>query len=229
MKLRIVVFLGAIAVWPALGPAQTDGPVKAAGAIELKDAAGDMGPISTSSGSEPALDVVALAIRSDGTRLTFTATLNGPPGRFATAPVTVLIDTDNNPATGIKGFMPRDPSGFEYKALLALCIKYSDGAEACAGASTGGKPTQHYAAMDLNRFTGTSEFGGSEGVVDSMGFQGKKASVRVPVKGQVIEASIEYADLKVKPGQTIRLLAKESGGAPKDGNGAFPIVLLTLK
>jgi hypothetical protein len=172
--------------------------------------------------------VVNLSIRSDGTRITFAATLKDPPGRFATAPVSILVDADNNPATGTKG-LGDGPGGFEYKAELSLCIKYSDKSEACSGGSAGGKPTERYGAMNLERFKGASEYAGSDTVVDSMGFFGRKASVRVPVTGKVVESSIEYADLKAKPGQTIRLLAKERGGSPKDDDGSFPVVLLTLK
>jgi hypothetical protein len=203
-------------------------PVKAVGSVELKDAAGDMDPITTSSGKEPPLDVVNLAIRSDGSRLTLAATLAGPPGAFATAPIRLYIDTDNNPATGIKGFAGR-PGGFEYKADLAMCIKYSDKSEACAGGSTKAKPTERYAAVELDKFKGADEYSGSDTVLDAMGFPGKKAAVKVPVTGNVVSASIDYADLGVKPGQTIRLLAREAGGSPKDGDGSFPIVLLTLK
>lgn len=203
-------------------------PIKAVGSVDLKDAAGDMGPISTSGGNEPPLDVIALSIKSDGSKMTFTATMKDPLGAFATAPVTLYLDTDNNPATGIKGFAGR-PGGFEYKAELALCIRYADRSEACAGGSTRSKPTDRWGAVELKRFTGDSEYGSDETVIDSMGFPGSKASAKVPVVGQTVEGSFDYADIKVKPGQTIRVLARETGGSPKDGDGAFPIVLLTLK
>jgi hypothetical protein len=60
-----------------------------------------------------------------------------------------------------------------------------------------------------------------------MGLEGKRA-VRVPVSGRIVEASIDYADLRVQSGQTIRLVAEESGGNPKDRDGRFPTVFLTL-
>ena len=203
-------------------------PVDATGGVELNDSAQDMGPITTSGGEEAPLDVVQLSIKSDGKVLTFAATLNDPPGRFATSPVTAYIDTDNNPATGAK-IGSNGPSGFEYEAELSMCIKYSDGMEACSGGSTDGKPTERHGAVDLAMLTGESNYDSKEDVVDSMGFPGRKASVKVPVNGKVVEAPIEYADLKVKPGQTIRILARETGGSPTDGDGYFPIVLLTLK
>ena len=211
-----------------LSAAPPEKPLKAAGSVELKDSAGDMNPITTSDGEEPPLDVVLLAIKSDGKRITLDATLNDPPGRFASAPVTLYIDSDNNAATGVKiGF--EGPTGFEYKAELAMCIKYSDGSEACSGGSTKGKPKERYGAVNLERFKGKSNYEEKETVIDSMGFPGSKASVQTPVNGKVVEASFEYADLKVKPGQTLRILAQETGGSAKDDSGYFPIILLTLK
>ena len=38
-----------------------------------------------------------------------------------------------------------------------------------------------------------------------------------------------YTDLGVASGQTIRLLPEETSGSPIDGDGLFPIVLLTLE
>ena len=199
-------------------------PMKAVGSVELKDAAGDATPITTSSGEEPGLDVVLLDITSGGGRLDLKATLAGPPGRFASDAIKLYIDADNNPATGIKMFGD-GPSGFEYVAELDLCIKYSDGSEACQGGSTKGKPTSRYAAVELKRFKGTSEYD-NDTVVDAMGFPGSKAATQVPVTGNVVQAGLDLADLKAKPGQTLRLLAKESSG--KD-DAYFPVVLLTLK
>ena len=45
----------------------------------------------------------------------------------------------------------------------------------------------------------------------------------------VAQGAIDYADLKVKPGQTIRILAKESCGYKAEDDGLFPEILLTLK
>jgi hypothetical protein len=202
--------------------------VKATGEVELHDAAGDMGPITTSSGEEPPLDVVLLAIKSDGKRLTFAATLNELPGRFATSSVTAYIDTDNNPATGAKIGM-RGPGGFEYKAELSMCINFSDETRACCGGSINAKPKERYGAMDLEQLKGESSYDDKETVVDSMGFPGFKASVQVPVTGKVVESSVEYVDFMAKSGQTIRVVAQESGGSATDGDGYFPTILLTLK
>lgn len=227
MKVLIWVLAGLVGCLSAAAAAQEAKPVKAAGAVELKDGTGDMGPISTSKGEEPPLDVVLLGIRSDGKRITLSATLDGPPGRFATAPVTAFIDVDNDPATGVKvGF--DGPTGFEYRAELSMCIRYSEGGEACSGAA-GSKPESRYGAVDLELFKGKSNYDGKETVVDAMGFPGRKAAVKTPMTGKVVEGSFEYADIKAKSGQTIRILAQETGGSATDGDGYFPIVLLTLK
>ena len=44
----------------------------------------------------------------------------------------------------------------------------------------------------------------------------------------IVAASFDYADIKAQHGKTVRLLAIESGGQPKDGDGSFPIVVLKL-
>jgi hypothetical protein len=227
LRLALAAPVALVVALPALAqpPAK---PIKAVGSVELKDPAGDMSPITTSSGSEPAVDVVLLSISSDGSRLTVATTLNPPLGRFATDAVQLYIDTDNNPATGIKG-RNDGPGGWEYKAQLHLCIKYDDKSEACAGGSTRGKPVERYGAIELKRFKGADEYGGDDTVLDAMGFPGRKAAVKAPLTGNVVSGSMEYADLRVKAGQTLRVLAKESGGSPKEGDGAFPLVLLTLK
>lgn len=227
MRMLGATLIGLMLILSAVAVAQEAKPVTASVAVELKDAAGDMGPITTSEGEEPPLDVVLLAVRSDGQRLAFAATIKDSLGTFATSPVSIYIDADNNPATGAKLFVG-EQGGFEYRAQLSMCIKYDNGAEACSGGSNG-KPTERYGAVDLERFLGDSDFGEKETVVDSMGFGKSKKAVQVPVAGLVVEAPIDYADIKAKPGQTLRLLAREEGGSPRDGDGFFPTVLLTLK
>jgi hypothetical protein len=229
MRLTIAALLGLlIAMSPRADGAAPAEPLKARGSIQLKDAAGDMGPTHTSSGDQPALDVVLLEVSSDGTRLTFSATLKDPPGRLADAVVEVRIDADNDPGTGTKAHVPNDPAGFEYEADLRLCITYDDESESCMGGSTSGNPSSRYAAVIVSRYTGADAYSGEERLVDAMGFFGPKKAVRVPVKASVVSAGMDYADIGAKPGQTIRLFARETGGNAKD-DGAFPIVLLTLK
>jgi hypothetical protein len=213
------------------GPARAEAPrpIKAVGSVELADVAGDMGPITTSEGEEPPLDVVklAIAIASDGSRLSVAATLKDAPGKFATTVVELFIDTDNAAATGAT-LTRGGQRGFEYRAELRLCMSYQDGAASCAGGSSKAAPTRRWGAMELKRFKGRDDFA-REDVVSALGFPGEKRSVEVPMKGQVVEASLEYADLKLKPGQQIRILAREAGGNPRDDSGDFPEILLTLK
>lgn len=229
MRVAALAFALAVAVpvaHAAVAP-KAPAPVKAVGSVELADAAGDMGPITTSDGTEPPLDVVKLVLKSDGTRLTAAATLAGPPGRFADSAVELFVDTDNDAGTGAK-LMRGDVPGFEFMVQVRMCIDYADKSASCAGGSSRSKPVKWWGAVDVKRYKGKDEFD-REDVVDSLGFPGTKASVKTPMAGQVVEASVDYSDLKVKPGQTIRILAREAGGNPKDGNGDFPVVLLTLK
>jgi hypothetical protein len=197
---------------------------KAMGSIELTDPAGDVSPIGTSDGvNYPGFDVVKLSVKSDGKQIAFVATLKDPPGPFASRVIELYFDVDNNAKSGTSlSFPPAD--GFEYTAELSACVDYADGSSACAGGSKA-KPKSHWAAINLSRYKGKMEFD-KDTVVDSMGFMGAKPSAKAPITANIVRGSIDYGDLKVKPGQTIRLLIKESHD--KD-TGLFPEVLLTLK
>ena len=56
-----------------------------------------------------------------------------------------------------------------------------------------------------------------------------KAAPLVPIVGALVEAALDYADLNVKPGQTIRLVVKESSSDSAPDGGWFPDIILTLK
>ena len=89
------------------------------------------------------------------------------------------------------------------------------------------KATAHYAAIDVSRFTGKGAYD-REDVVDALGFPGRKASAKQPIGPDLVaRGTIDYADLKVKPGQTIRILVRE--GSSSGLAGYFPEILLTLK
>ena len=66
-----ILILGLMLAGPQK-PAQVQ---KAMHAVEWKDPAGDVKPHNTNTGTVPGFDVVKLALASDGTRLTITATL----------------------------------------------------------------------------------------------------------------------------------------------------------
>jgi hypothetical protein len=199
---------------------------KASDSIELTDPAGDVDAIHTTGHDYPGFDVVKVSVKSDGKQIAIAATLKDAPGAFASNVVEINFDTDNNPATGAKLFSS-DLAGFEYTGELNACVDYTDGSGACGGGSTSAKPKSHWAAVDLSRFKSKSPADKDE-VVDSMGFPGRKPSAKTPITGNVVQGSFDYADLKVKSGQTIRLLIKEAGGND-EANGYFPEVRLKLK
>jgi hypothetical protein len=198
-------------------PAQVQ---KATHAVEWTDPAGDVRPHNTNTGTIPGFDVVKLALASDGTKLTITATLKGPmSGDFASDVVQVYLDTDNDPKTGYETFWSKKP-GFELLAKLVACVRYENGGSACAGGFTGAKVKGYYAVATLGRFK-------TDGVNEEKVI-GAFDAPEVPFQGAVLSASLSYKDLGVKPGQAIRIVARESDG-PSDETADFPEVILTLK
>ena len=225
-RLRATLFCVAVATAVTALPAGAE-VRKAAGSIELADAVGDAAPITSTDAEYPGFDVVKLALVSDGKTLTMTATLKDAPGVFASSAVELYFDTDNNVQTGAEVGTVK-ARGFEFTAELQACADYTDGASACVGGSSKAKVKRHWAAVNLERYKGSDAYD-RETVVDSMGFPGSKASAQMPIAGTVVQGTIDYADLKVKPGQTIRILAKESCGYKAEDDGLFPEILLTLK
>lgn len=225
-RIAALVIAGIVAASSLTLAQSASTPVKAAGGFDFKDATADIEPFAP---GQPALDLVLLSIKSDGLKLTLSATIAGKGlGDFATDVASILIDTDNSATTGIKP-SGATPGGFEYKAELTMCVEYTPRSGNCAGRSSGNpKVISRYGAVQLMKFKGDSDRDTAD-VLDSMGFPGTKAAVRTPATGQIVVAVIEYADLGVKSGQTIRLRARESSGRPKDGDGSFPILLLTLR
>jgi hypothetical protein len=201
-------------------PQSADRTQKALHAVEWTDPAGDVTRGNTSSGTRPGFDIVKLGIVSDGTTITVNATLKGPmSGDWGSDVVTLYIDTDNNPATGYKTFWSNIP-GFELKASLLACVDYADGAQACVGSMKGAKVKGYHAVATVGKMIDTS--GNTDDIV------GTFKAVGVPIQGAVVSAKLTYKDLGVKPGQTIRLVARETDG-PSDATADFPVVRLTLK
>jgi hypothetical protein len=224
----LVLFIpAASAVWGAEAPL----PVKkAAGSIELTDPVGDVEPLHSSGDKDyPGYDVVKLALASDGKALAISATLHDAPGVFASDVLEIFFDTDNQAGTGAQMVFP-EIGGFEYRAELDACINFSDKSSACVGGTSDAKvkATAHYAALDLSRYKGKDPYD-KEDVVSALGFPGEKASVKTPIGPDlVVHGTIDYADLKVKPGQTIRILVREASSSTAL-KGYFPEILLTLK
>lgn len=225
MKRLFIVLAVFIAVFALAFAAQAE-VKKAKGSIELSDASGDVERINTSSGTYPGLDVVKVKIDSDGKQLKFDVTLKEPPHNFASSVIEVFFDTDNDPKTGAASMFYKDKTGFNYKGHIDSCIKYDNGMTACTGGSGKAKPVERFAAMGLYELTGKNDAQKKE-IVSAMGFPGKKKGIKVPIKGKVVQGVLDYADLKVKPGQTIRILMRESCG-PIKATSLFPEVLLTL-
>jgi hypothetical protein len=233
--LRLAAILATLALFiPVVSPVRAeDAPLpvkKAAGSIELTDPVGDIEPLHSSGDKDyPGYDVVKLTLASDGKTLAISATLHDAPGPFASEVLELFFDTDNKAGTGSQMIFPKI-GGFEYMAKLYTCIDFSDKSSACVGGTTAAKakPTAHYAAIDLSRYTGKGPYD-KEDVVDALGFPGRKASTKTPIGPDlVVRGMIDYADLKVKPGQTIRILVRE-GSSATDLSGYFPEILLTLK
>jgi hypothetical protein len=222
----VLFILAASVAWAEEAPL----PVrKAAGSIELTDPIGDIEPLHSSGDKDyPGYDVVKLALASDGKTLAISATLHDPPGPFASEVLELFFDTDRQAGTGAQMIFPKI-GGFEYKAQLDACIDFSDKSGACIGGTSDAKvkATAHYGAIDLSHYTGKGPYD-KEDVVDALGFPGRKASIKTPIGSDlVVRGAIDYADLKVKPGQTIRILVRE--GSSSGLAGYFPEILLTLK
>lgn len=192
--------------------------IKAKGSVNLTAGAG----MTNETGDTP----VALSIKSDGTSIRFTTTLRDAPVDHAMSLVSISMDTDNNPATGKKG-LGSDPGGFEYVFDMELCLQYEDQSTTCAGKSLTKQPSKGFGAANLDKYK--DEIGNSDTVVSSIGFPGEKKAQRYPVDGKTVTASIDYADIGAKSGQTIRLVTKKLGGWPPHGAPKFDEVLLTLK
>jgi hypothetical protein len=216
-----MICMAALPVVLALASPEQPPPVqKATHAVEWTDPAGDVRPGNTSDGPRPPFDVVRLALASDGTRLTITATLKGPmSGDFASDVVQVYIDADNDRKTGAETFWSKKP-GFEFLAVLSACVSYENGGSACSGSLKGAKVKGYYAVATLGRFKADP--------VNPEKVVGAFDAPAVPFQGAVFSASLTYKDLGVRPGQAIRIVARESGG-PSDATADFPEVVLTLK
>jgi hypothetical protein len=223
-----ILALGAALSLPFVAEGQEEAKppvIKATSGLELADPAGDVERIHSSSGDYPGLDVIKLTLASDGKQLKITTVLKDPPGVFADTVVELYFDTDRNAKTGAALTFP-PIAGLEFLAKLQACIDFDDKSAACVGGSSKGKPVRHWAGIDLEHYQGKGQYD-RKSVIDAMGFPGSKASVQTPISGTTVAGVIDYADLGVKPGQTIRILAREASG--KTNADSFPEIWLTLK
>ena len=218
IPLLVLAFVAAVAAYAQAG----------AGAVaaELTDPAGDVRPITTNTGQHPGFDVVKLSLTSDGQKLHITADLNEAPGTFATSVLVFFFDVDQNPATGARLSSYGRPKGFEYKGEIQICMKYENGIVACVGGATKSKPVSRFSGVNLYQYGKGSSERDKKRVLDSMGFPGRKPSVQIPIEGRRVMSSIDYADLSVKPGQTVRILVSEACSLRRES--LFPEIVLTL-
>lgn len=235
----LVLLLGIAGRVPAQPAAPTTPPgVKASvvtGSVELTDPAGDVKPIvyrkSVGSGPEtevkyPGFDVVKLAVASNGTTLTFTATLTAPPALAAYEVIEFYVDTDNNAKTGVTlPFAPR-LAGLEYYGTLEACIEHEFFGTTCAG--TEPQPVPHTAIVTLEKYG--KEWQNKDVLLSIPASGTVKEPAKAKVTGAVVQATVPYAAMGVKSGQAIRLIMREACAGSMSGNdGMFPDVVLTLK
>ena len=224
----LILVLGVSAIGlaaPAKGPT---------GSVELTDPAGDVHPVETSDGKKPGLDIIKLSITSDGKQISFATTLAGAPG-VGSGFLELYFDTDRSAKTGMSLLNPKI-GGFDLGGQLDACASYNDSSSSCISVhgtiDKKAKVTRRYALLSLKSYKGRDESDGVVRIVDWMGFPPAIRAPEVPIVGSVVSASLDYTSLKVKSGQTIRILARESdsGTSPVgELTGFFPEILLTLK
>ena len=206
------------------------------GRVELSDPSGDVQPIVYLEGSTtgpekevkyPGFDIVKLVVSSDGKALTFAATLSAPPARAAHEVVEFHVDADNNLKTGITHPDAKALAGMEYYGTLEVCLEHSTFGTTCAG--TDPKPSGHTAVVTLERYGRDWMF--KDTLFDIPAAGAVKEPRKAPIAGPVVQAAVDYAAMRLKPGQTIRIVAREhsAGKVQSVAQGFFPEILLTLK
>ena len=209
---------GVLLVLFAAGPARAQ---KAS--AELPDPSGDVN--EANNGPENARDVVKLALGSDGTSLTIAATLaKDEKSTMAGGVVRFYVDTDRKTATG--GKTRYGQAGFELEGELSVCHGDATAITSCAGGGDGKPPKARHARAGLEAFTGKAGEEIQKYMTTRTVSSGMGSPSGPPLAGRVVAAAIPYADLGVKSGQVVRVLALE---VDANDDGAFPEVLLTLK
>jgi hypothetical protein len=220
-------------------PAQANvqSPMTARGSLELTDPAGDVQPIvyleSEGSGPEkevkyPGFDVLKLVVASDGTTLNFAATLKAPPAHASYEVLEFYVDADNNSKTGVT--LPDDPrrlAGVEFYGTLEDCLEHRTFGTMCAGADP--QPAGHSAIVTLEKYG--KEWMFKDALLSLPASGAVKEPKKVPVTGAFVQASVPYAAMGLKAGQTIRLVVREAcaGKVGAVTQGFFPEIVLTLK
>lgn len=205
---------------------------QAPGSIELTDPAGDVDPVQTSDGAKPGLDIIKLSITSDGKQISFATTLAGAPG-VGSGFLELYFDTDRSTETGVTLLNP-EIGGFDLEGELDACAAYDDSSSSCFGRPMADKAkvTRRYAMLRLHRYKGKGESDGFVRIVEQYATAPTIEAPQVPIAGTLVQGTLDYTSLKVKSGQIIRILARESdSGVTPVGEmqGFFPEILLTLE
>jgi hypothetical protein len=235
-RIHFALITAALFASVATGIAQQPARVTSAeGRVELSDTSGDIQPIVYLEGTAtsqkevkyPGFDIVKLVVSSDGKAITFAATLTAPPARAAHEVVEFHIDADNNPKTGITYPEAKALSGLEYYGTLDVCLEHNTFGTTCAG--TDPKPAGHTAVVTLEKYGRDWMF--KDTLLDIPAAGAVKEPLKAPITGPVVQATLDYASMRLKPGQTIRIVAREhsAGKVQNVAQGFFPEILLTLK
>ncbi len=233
--LGLVGMIAALAS-PALAAGKSAAPrsIRAKFSVELDDPKGDVGPIQVGPTDKmvekPGFDMVHLSIRSDGKQLVVAATLSEPPGNNVGSAVDVYLDTDNNAKSGAELPVER-VAGFEYHVTLDACANYDDHLGPTCGVTRSAKATSNWGAVRVDRYKSAKEYE-RDAVIEDGDFAMHKAAIKSPVAGAVVRGVVDYADLQLKSGQTIRILAREwTKRAPGSRNDPVfcPEIVLTLR
>jgi len=236
-RARAWLAVGVLSVFASQASAQPAARVTSSdGRAEISDPAGDVQPIiyriSVGDGPEkevkyPGFDVVKLAVSSDGKALTFGATLKAAPAQAAYEVLEFHVDADNNPKTGVTHPDAPTLKGMEFYGTLEACVEHELFGTMCTG--TEEKPKGHTAVVTLEKYG--KEWMFKDALQDIPAAGTVKEPRKTPIAGPLVQASVDYSALGVKPGQTIRLVVREVSAGKVDnvGQGYFPEILLTLK
>jgi hypothetical protein len=195
--------------------------------VDLTEPAGDVMKIN---GPGNDRDVVKLSLDSDGTSVRVSATLSEDEhGDIAASVVDLFIDSDGNATTGGAARWGKDATpprqGYEYRGRLSVCMAWNENIGSCAGGPPV-PPKSRHDRLEVDKFKGTAGqdigFDTSTTVVNVTG-----APAGAPVKGRVLAGAIPYSALGARPGQVLRISARETSG--NGAAGFFPDVLLKLK
>jgi hypothetical protein len=195
--------------------------------VDLTDPAGDVLGIN---GPGNDRDVVKLSLASDGTSVRVSATLaEDEHGDIAASVVDLYIDTDGDARTGGAARWGKDATpprlGYEFRGRLSVCMAWNENIGACAGGAPV-PPKSRHDRLELDKFKGPAgrDFGfdTSDTIVSVTG-----GPAGAPLKGRVLSGAIPYAALGARPGQVLRISARETSG--NGASGFFPDVLLALR